>query len=381
MNYNFFSKALIFLASIIFFVSCTEKQIYTNEEVEITELKAHNWYYFTSSNFLPIDLPQNAPDTAIKPWTESIRITAAGNQKNVSCALVNRLGILDFSSGKPVLIQDKHIFSEVTADTLLFTEEFPVFHLYRNSFFNQKANTKTEKRPLIIAYDFKNKICIPLLTYNDFEISAESEITNILPKDGTWLLVIKSIDSDKTNFQYLQFSTPNADGNIPISQAVELTKTEISADTFRQAQRPLSFQEAPEKLKELFAAINTPFEFYLSCRIDGNLASILYDNTLQKSPIGGYTSQGYAIVKDTGAIAIFSDGTTYISNTLLKQDPTSSGITVFRLPKLPGGFIYGEFSICGEKLYVAWEESEFYKTGRSGFIEINLSMINNSINF
>lgn len=370
---------MFFLLVIFTFASCNKNENITLKEVEITELKAHNWYYFTATDFFAIDLPQNAPDTAIKPWTESVRITGAGTYGKESCALVNRLGILDFSSGSPILIRDQQLFSEVTADTLLFTEEYPVFHLYRNSFFNNKANTKVEERPLLVAYDSINKICIPLLTYNDFGIPVESEITNILPKDGGWLMVIKTVDQDKTDFKYLGFSTPDADGNIPISRAAEVTQTEITADAFRQAQRPLSFQDAPEKVKELFAAINTPFEFYLSCRTDENPTSILYDNTLRQSAIGGFTSQGCAIAKETGAVAIFSDGTTYISNTLLKQDPASSGVTVFRLPKLPGGFVYGEFTLCNEKLYVAWEETEFYKTGRSGFIEINLSVINNTI--
>ena len=43
-----------------------------------------------------------------------------------------------------------------------------------------------------------------------------------------------------------------------------------------------------------------------------------------------------------------------------------------RLPKLPVGFVYSDFVISGSTLYVAWEESSFYETGRAGFLQVNL---------
>ena len=47
----------------------------------------------------------------------------------------------------------------------------------------------------------------------------------------------------------------------------------------------------------------------------------------------------------------------------------------FRLPLLPSGFSYGEEAISGNTLYVAWEESSFFKTGRAGFITVDLKPI------
>ena len=59
------------------FFSCKE----ANQEKpqEITKLKAHQWYYFTHRGFYPVVLPQEAPEVAEKPWTEAVRISAAGN--------------------------------------------------------------------------------------------------------------------------------------------------------------------------------------------------------------------------------------------------------------------------------------------------------------
>ena len=39
---------------------------------------------------------------------------------------------------------------------------------------------------------------------------------------------------------------------------------------------------------------------------------------------------------------------------------------------MPAGYNYGEVAIAGNYLYVAWEQTIFYKTGRSGFISVNL---------
>ena len=85
---------------------------------EITRLRAHQWYYFTHRGFYPIDLPQNAPEVAEKPWTEAIRISAAGNNSSDNCALVNRLGILDFTTGKPELFRDIMLFVDVKHRTI-----------------------------------------------------------------------------------------------------------------------------------------------------------------------------------------------------------------------------------------------------------------------
>ena len=43
-----------------------------------------------------------------------------------------------------------------------------------------------------------------------------------------------------------------------------------------------------------------------------------------------------------------------------------------RLPLLPENFVYSDFVITETSLYAAWEETSFYKTGRSGFIYVDL---------
>ena len=43
-----------------------------------------------------------------------------------------------------------------------------------------------------------------------------------------------------------------------------------------------------------------------------------------------------------------------------------------RLPKLEQGYVYSDFVISGTTLYAAWEQTDFYKTNRSGFLSVDL---------
>ncbi len=72
---------------------------------------------------------------------------------------------------------------------------------------------------------------------------------------------------------------------------------------------------------------------------------------------------------------MFSDGTTYLTRSLLSGNTFEDTVIALRLPRLPAGFVYGETAVYGSTLYVAWEETDFYKTGRSGFIAVNLTEI------
>lgn len=385
------------------FFSCKE----ANQEKpqEITKLKAHQWYYFTHRGFYPVVLPQESPEVAEKPWTEAVRISAAGNNISDNCALVNRLGILDFTSGRPELFRDIMLFDNVTADTLIFTKGGPVFHLYQNTHFNQQSHgylTSSDQgaedsfsRPLLVRYDRNQKLCTPVLTYGNMNLPLEAQLTSIIPQEDAWIGAVKIQKKDVVNFKYITFEALDKDGTIPDASKEIIPTTDIDADTFRQAQKPISLKNAPILLQQLFAQVPESFEFYISCREEGKLAPVLYDNTKNQSPAGGYLAQGWGYLSPAGASALFPDGTVYITKSLLTEandtnkegeaaqqqntgvpvSPSTSGVIAFRLPKLPEGFSYGEFTIHNQTLYAGWEETDFYKTARSGFISVDLSAI------
>ena len=83
-----------------------------------------------------------------------------------------------------------------------------------------------------------------------------------------------------------------------------------------------------------------------------------------------------ALIADTYACLMFGDGTTYASGALYGRHIVNDGKPVaFRLPKLPQGFAYTAFAVSGTTMYAAWEESDFYKTGKSGFLSVDLDAI------
>ena len=139
---------------------------------------------------------------------------------------------------------------------------------------------------------------------------------------------------------------------------------------------PHLFTDAPDNLKSLVASIPSDFTFYVSWRDGSGTSPINYyqPGNNSSAPInakGLYDSvSGYEVI-------VFADGTTYLRK---NSTGTHNSVCAFRLPLLPAGYIYGETAVAGDNMYVAWEENNFYKTGRAGFIQVNLTQVLNSLN-
>ena len=132
---------------------------------------------------------------------------------------------------------------------------------------------------------------------------------------------------------------------------------------------PKQFSAAPDDLKKLCASI--PSEFTISILWkdgSGTSAVSYYQQGSNSVPLmaNGSHSSSYSTL-------LFADGTTYILNS--SDTGEDSPVAAFRLPLLPAGYTYGDFAIAGDTLYVAWEESSFYKTGRTGFLQVDLKAV------
>ena len=80
-----------------------------------------------------------------------------------------------------------------------------------------------------------------------------------------------------------------------------------------------------------------------------------------------------AIISQSWSAALFEDGTLYIEGALPGKHILRSGKPVaIRLPKLDEGYVYSDFVISGTTLYAAWEQTDFYKVTRSGFLSVDL---------
>lgn len=88
------------------------------------------------------------------------------------------------------------------------------------------------------------------------------------------------------------------------------------------------------------------------------------------------TLNANAIIAESWTAVLFQDGTLYLDGALYNKSILNKGNPLaLRLPKLPAGYTYNEFVISGTSLYASWEETSFFKTGRSGFIQINLDSL------
>lgn len=369
---------LLSLSLIFLFPSCEKKAVEQNlkEEVKI-EKTSHCWYYFTPTGFNKIDKPQNAPRTSSQPWTETIRISSANSTTfgNKSFAIVNRLGVLTFDNDVISLAPDSNIFNDRTAGNLVFINDTPLFSVYKSAFFNDTIaapNYLDDKSShlFLVQFDPVAKISYPLI--NSTSLVESGEVTDFVFNNENWLCAIKSITNNRTTFSYcswkpqiplLSISPNNADENIVIST--------ISSEDFRKSKAQIDYENSPKRIKDLLSGFSKDLSFILEVKTAGGGTPREYINKIDKATNKELLGKG--IIADSWSSVLFEDGTLFLEGALPGKHVLRQGKPVaIRLPKLPAGFIYTDFTISGTTLYAGWEESSFYKTGRSGFIQIDL---------
>ena len=385
-------NASVLLAAVFFAAACSCKSkkdtpiFLSGEKMTAPENITHAWYYFTKTGFMPVDLPQNAPSAIEKPWTESIRICGSANASDTNSriqppayAMVNRLGIIKFSKDSPILHGDVNLFSENTVSSMFLQDNVPVFSVYKSSFFNDKTpvqNTAaiTQSRPLLINYDINSGVFFPLIFYEDLHLAINEQVTDFSWNGKSFNCSVKTTENAKNTFSYFTL-TPSV-SLLSLSQkniSSVLSIGESNAESFRASKKIADFSEAPERLKNLLAKLQKNQQMLMECSFSGNSSAVTYR---QSGNDENSCLMAKAVIADLYALAVFSDGTCYFSGSCYSRPVLAGGkVLGFRLPKLPERFIYSYPALSGTKLYVAWEETSFYKTGRSGFIEVDLDSV------
>ncbi|MBO7136163.1 MAG: hypothetical protein J6V73_06005, partial [Spirochaetaceae bacterium] len=379
---------LTILSIMLFFTFIGCKQAEEPTQTELTEAQENpveetikyipvlRWSAFTKDGIVEIESPSELPTQIFRPWTETLRVSGAAKINNNSYFLINRLGLAllpDSLENQPELITDAMYFTDTTASNLVSVENNPVFHVYRNSFFNSKASEAP--LPFLIQYRAENKIFFPLLRVTDLELNPEAETVHLMYDGSSWAASFKTSTQDKINFTYLQFFSYEPLISLTgMPKPGQIQKQELSIDLFKQIVCNYEFEKAPERVRKLLAQIPPKFSL-----------DLYYSSEKTGTPVN-YVRQGSAenallfkgAVKDFGTciISLFEDGTTYFSGALPNNYILRNGKpVVFRLPKLPKGFIYNDFVISGNILYAAWEEEFFYQTARAGFISVDLKKL------
>ena len=377
---------IILVSLPLLFSGCKKKQeqvpAQNSISVEITKTN-HAWYYFSNTNYNLVDRPQNAPLQAQKPWTETIRISSANNEActqnsdSKAYAIVNRLGILTFNDEEIVLSRDISLFTDRTAGNLVFLNNTPVFSVYKSSFFNDSILAPDYKNDssahlFLLQFDPIAKLSYPIINCNNITDKSNSEVTDFYWNGLEWCSSIKTISDTKNEFSYLRFKPLVS--LLTLSPSTSENKIEIEecdADFFRNCKVHYNYKDSPDRIKKLLSGFDTKLPFAIEVKNAGGASPRIFENTVSGSTEKQLNAK--AILSASWSAALFEDGTLFLEGALPGKHILRSGKAVaIRLPKLPVGFIYSDFVISGTTLYAAWEESSFYKTGRAGFLQVNL---------
>lgn len=390
-NKNVVSFSLLTIFSVMVFFTLfacrkTEESEQKNLEISANEpttslqedtkyIPVLRWACFTKDGIKEIESPKELSSSIFRPWTETLRVSGAARINNQSYFLINRLGLAllpETLESQPELISDAMYFTDTTTNNLVSVENNPVFHVYRNSFFNSKASKSP--LPFLIQYRPESKIFFPLLRVTDLELNSTAETVHLMYNGNSWAASFKTSTKEKIDFKYLQFFSYEPLISLTgTPKPNQIQKQELSIDLFKKIVCNYEYNDAPEKVQKLLAQI--PQKFALNLH---------YSSIKSGTPVN-YVRQGAenalvfkGTVKDFGTcmVSLFEDGTTYFSGALSNNYILRNGKpVVFRLPKLPQGFIYNDFVISGNILYAAWEEEFFYQTARAGYVAVDLKKL------
>ncbi len=379
MKTNFY-RGLGLLLSAFILTACEKKA-----EPVITQISEtssdHLWYAFTRTGIEVCGLPQKSSIQSLLPWTENLRISdAALDDEGRGFMVINRLGILSFMpSQKPILIQDSKLFHDTTAGNLVFAGDNAYFTLYKSAFFNKSLNGFTtdaqvqaeKNRSYLVRCDSSASMLFPVITYGDLGLELGEEVSGTYFDGDKWYVSIKKTSEEKTVFRYETWKAEkNLDTMSPVTREGKITLAEINEDEYRKVQLRRPFSKAPDRIKKLLKVLPQDFEYSLILHTQGGASP----RQFYKGENGAILAR--AILTERAVCAVFPDGTTYFSGATADRQLISEGETVaFRLPKLPEDYIYTDFIISGDYLTIGWEESEFYKTGRSGILIVDLGQI------
>ena len=345
--------------------------------------KAHTWYCFDGGAIKAIDDVRRAPMQAQKPWTEAVRISSAssslggGTEAPAAYAVVNRLGMLVFTGDTFRLYTDAAVFSDRTAGNLVFQNDTPIFSLYKSAFFNTSLenNASGGVHQFLVLFDTASCVFYPLITCTALNLPAESEVTDFVWDGNVFVCSVKKSENEKTDFSYLSVQPKIPLLSLsPASAKSDLLISETDADAYRSQAAPVNIAYAPKRLQELASLVEEDTAFFVECRTAGGHSPRRYTNQMQNDDASPLSAN--ALIADTYACLMFRDGTAYVSGALYGRHIVNGGKPVaFRLPKLPAGYAYTSFAVSGTTMYAAWEGSDFYKTGKSGFLSVDLEAI------
>ena len=389
MNKCFLSAIIALNLVCVLFSGCKNKDKAKEDQkiVEIGTQKAdHVWYYFNQDGFVQVDSPRNAPFAGSFPYTEAVRISSANNGATgldgtvKAYALANRLGVICFENDKISVAKDVNVFANRTAANLVFIDGTPLFSVYKSAFFNDTISSAAYKNDtsahlFLVQFDDTSKISYPVINSTNLTELSNAEVTDFYWNGKEWFCCIKSVSGDasgKTDFSYIKFTPAAPITSIsPVSAEDLITVKQSSVNEFREVMNVKPYAQAPERIRNMLQNFDKTIPFIIEVKSAAGSSPRIYEN---EAP-GSFETElkAKAIISQSWSAALFEDGTLFIEGALPGKHILRSGKPVaIRLPKLDEGYVYSDFVISGTTLYAAWEETDFYKVSRSGFLSVDL---------
>ncbi len=395
-SHAIFVLLLIYIMLVPF--SCKKKEAQTDDgQLSLTTINldipgTHNWYYLTKEGYTKTEHPSQTPRAISKLWTDALRLSSAAQKDGTAFFVVNTKGLLLVDEkGSLSLKTDLKLFPEKTAGNLVMAGNNPIFHLYENTVLELEADPESENTqrladiPFLAMYNTDNGTFFPGPDRNSFRFPESSEVTQVYFDGSELYLSVKNSTEKKNDFTYYKMKMPETLSDFILSarnrSASSFNLEEIDEDTFEAKLTPQPFENAPERLKKLLSVIpgSFPFSVTLSgAAVENETPRTWINNDSPEALIetGIPTQTANAVLEKDYVMALFPDGTGYFAGCMPGKHILNGGKPFcFILPQLPSGFKYGVFAISGTTMTAAWEENEFYQTGRAGFIVIDLGKV------
>ena len=377
----------IFVVMAFIFISCNKSnktEILAEEKISLPS-SMYEFYYFSDGGYRKISKVSEAPTVPEKPWTQATRISS------ISCAafsdsdeidsvpkafaLVNRIGLLVFENDSISLAPDTQLFSGRTAGNLTFYDDTPIYSLYRSTFFGDSERNLKGFHPFLVQFNANQNVSYPVVNVENLGFDEKTEITDYIWDGKIFCCYAKTTTDNRVSFSFRAFQPKEHLLSItPESASKNILTRELSAEDFRAVQKIEPFENAPDRIKELLSSLKNS-DYLISVMTSGGHSPRKFINANSSSD-ESQVINAYGLISDSWSAVLFQDGTIFLKGALALERIFNHGNTVvIRLPRLPKGFSYSGFAITGRNLYAAWEETDFYKCARSGFISVELAKI------
>jgi hypothetical protein len=378
-------KAFSCVLLLLVLFSCNRnKSEIAPEGEEPSKIKTTNQVYYFSK--IPLDEGHEVvrtvssinkcPKCDFLPWTESVRISGMGFFDEDVCFVVNKVGVLPFSSlfNQPVDIFSSPLFPFFTASGFYNTDVGFLVKSYKNTMFEsigsfEENGLSHEELPILNRYNPITKDAEPILYPHHFSLPGYASLTE-LNYNNAWFASFKLDDGENVQFRYFKFNN--------INDILNASYTSITSEEFMNAMLPIleddeRFSSLPFSLIKLIKdmeekSVNIEYfdrNYMSSLKIVRNTGKA---NNLE---VAKYEAIAFSNRVNEGVIyaILLDNGKLYINRASEESN------AIYLLPKLPENFSYTYFAIYDDVILASWEEQDFFECGRTGFLTIPIKKL------